>query len=187
MYRHVRENRLRLCGETSHMVDGYRTRMRATRPVIPVDSGWLFIAAGLVMLFACVLIPPQKQMHELSGQLAALRAEERLAMHRLRAYSDFMIALDARDPTLTRRLAAAQLNLARRSDTPVLIAGTASAPVTEWIEASVSAEPVEISDFPASRLAAIVTGSRRHWLIAAAVGCLFIGLLTSARRAAPGE
>ena len=151
--------------------------MRATRAVIPFDSGWLFLLAGVTALSSCLLIPPQEQVHEMNTQLSALRAEERLVMARLRAYSDFLTALDDRDPQLVRRLAAAQLNLAREMETPVLVAGTAKSPVTEWIESSVNPEPVRVTEFPASHLATLVTGARRHWILAAAVGCLFAGLV----------
>lgn len=155
--------------------------MRATRAVIPVDGGWLFIAAGLVMLFACLLIPPQKQTYEISQQLSLFRAEEQLAMQRLRAYTDFLMALDAGDVNLTRRLAAAQLNLARADETPVLLASSASSPVTRWIEESIASQPVVQRSFPESRLSTMVTGTRGHWLMAGAAGCLFIGLITGPR------
>lgn len=151
--------------------------MRVTRPLVRLDPGWLFIAAGLVMVWAAVLIPPQRQLEELRDQLGRLREHERVGVERLRAYAEFVDRLDQGDQTLLRRLAAAQLNLAPIGDIPILAAGSAAAPVTEWIEATVPPVEFQSTDPVRSDLVDLVTGEHRHWVLAGSIAALFIGLL----------
>jgi len=151
--------------------------MRVTRPLVRIDPGWLFIVAGLTMVFAIILIPPQIQLHTMRQRLDLLRAEEAAAIDRLRAYSDFIVALDEGEEVLIRRLAAAQLNRIRADESPVLIAASANQPVTEWIESTVERPAVLTRPYPQTRLTDLVTGPHRHWALAASALCLFIGLV----------
>lgn len=151
--------------------------MRVTRPLVRLDPGWLFIAAGLVMVCAAVLIPPQRQLAEMRDQLGLLREHERVGVERLRAYAEFIERLEQGDPVLLRRLAAAQLNLAPAGDVPILAAGSAAAPVTEWIEATVPPVEFRPHDPVQSDLVELVTGEHRHWVLAGSIAALFIGLL----------
>jgi len=155
---------------------------RSARPLIPVDPGWLFVLAGLIMAGAVILIPPQVQLSDMQTQLGRLEAEEAQTIDRLRAFSDFLATLEDEDPALTRRLAAAQLNLVRQGETPILMARSASAPVTDWIEATVDPRPIVTSDAPTSRLGRLVTGEHRAWVLGAAILCLFVGLVLSGGR-----
>jgi hypothetical protein len=152
---------------------------RSARPLIPIDPGWLFVLAGLIMAGAVILIPPQVQLSDMQAQLGRLEAEEAQTIDRLRAFSDFLATLEDEDPALTRRLAAAQLNLVRQGETPILMARSASAPVTDWIEATVEPRPLVTSDPPTSRLSRLVTGEHRAWALGAAILCLFVGLVLS--------
>jgi hypothetical protein len=151
--------------------------MRLTKPVVVVDPGWLFIIAGLMMIAAAMLIPPQMQLHELRQKVGSLHVQEHRSHERLRAYSDFLATLEEEDQVLLKRLVAAQLNLIPQSEVPVLVAASAAEPVTTWIESTVRVPPHVTSEFPHTRLVDLVTGPDRQWVLGGACVCLFMGIL----------
>ena len=114
--------------------------MRATRPLFQVDPGWLFILAGLSVCAAGIVLPAQADLEALQRQLELLRQEEAQAYARLEAHAQFLDQVDESDASLVRRLAAAQLNMVPQGDTPVLLAVRDTAPVTDWIDATVQAD-----------------------------------------------
>lgn len=160
--------------------------MNASRPLFDFDAGWLFIAAGLAILVAAIILPAQRQLHDLHEQVRTLQVEERTALERLRAHAAFRDLLEREDPALMARLAASQLNLIRRGDRLVLLASTSDAPLTDWIDATVKAGPVESRPHIDSRLMRLVTGDHRHWVVAAAFFCVFLGVMLGPVRARAG-
>lgn len=151
--------------------------MRRTLPLVRFDPGWLYVVSGLTMIAAAVLIPPQKQLDAMRRQVDTLRSVEAVEMERLAAYAEFRTRLARRDEALFERIAAAQLNLIHPGERVLLTAGTAESTITDWIDASV--EPVTIPTVveEPSRLERLATGPHRHWLIAGAALCVFVGLL----------
>jgi hypothetical protein len=160
-----------------------------TRPLFRFDPGWLFIAAGLSVCAAVMILPVQNDLHGLRMQLEQLRNEETRAYARLKAHSDFMDQVDRADPALIRRLAATQLNMVPEGDTPVLLAASASVPVTHWIEAAVKVDmrpPKAPADTMLSKLA---NGPYRLWIFGGGIMAVFFGVLlgtstVNSRRAA---
>lgn len=151
--------------------------MRRTAPLFRPDAGWLFVAAGLAVCAAGVILPAQSDLKTLQQQLDTLRTEESRAYARLKAYNDFLDELDEEDPALVRRLAASQLNIVPASDRPVLLSTAQIAPVTDWIEATVAYDPPAPRPLPDSTLSRLSNGPLRLWLFAGGIMCVFVGLL----------
>jgi len=155
--------------------------VRRWRPILSPDPGWFFILAGLGLIVAALLVPVHQQTHELRSKVARMENDEQVMRDRLRAYADFLAAIDDGDPTLLRRLVTAQLNQIRAEDEPILLASSIDLPVTDWIEAAVEPRPVVVSDYPRTSLTELVTGTWRQWIIGGSVLCLFVGLLLDGR------
>jgi hypothetical protein len=158
--------------------------MRVTRPLFAIDPGWLFIAAGVALCAAIVLLPAQRDLFTLRQQLAAMQQQERFGIERLRAHEAVLADLQADDPSLTRRLAAAQLNIIPASDRPVFLTAQQSIGITEWIDARVAAPHGHATGrvWPETTLSALAAGEYRLWLLAGAMTFAFIGLLVGPPR-----
>ena len=83
---------------------------------------------------------------------------------------------------------AAQLNLVPSGTTPLLIASTRQATVTDWIGHSVAATGAAAPRVPSSHprrswLTTLTAGSGRLWVIATGVLVIFVGLLVDGRPA----
>ncbi len=157
-----------------------------------LDPGWLFVAAGLVLCAAGILVPARQSVEDLQAQLTRLEQQHALNRDRLQAHQTFLDRLRHRDPSLMRRLAAAQLNLVPAGTTPVLIASTRRATVTDWIGHSVRAAAAPASPkLPGhdqrSWLTSLTTGSGRLWVIGAGILVVFVGLLMDGRPAGAGS
>ena len=150
-----------------------------TRPLFQFDSGWLFILAGLAVCAAGVLLPAQSDLEALQRQLQQLRSEENMAYARLKAHADFMDQVDRADPALVRRLAAAQLNMVPEGDTPVLLAGSTSSPVTSWIENTIDLDIRPPKPAPISTLGRWANGPNRLWFFGGGIMAVFFGLILS--------
>jgi len=148
-------------------------------PLFRVDPGWLFVIAGLAFIVAGVLIPAQRELHDLEQKLAVHRAFEKRTAKQIEAYEKFLLQIN--DPTpdeaLVRRLAASQLNRMPKDAVPLLESPTLNDTVPEWIEASVDVKiptPVPNPDTILSRLA---TGPKRIWVLAMGAFLVFVGLM----------
>lgn len=155
--------------------------MRASRPLLRLDAGWLFLAAGLAMCVTGLLVPAQEELEALSAQRDRLLEQELAMQARLKAHSDFLDDLDRADPSLVRRLAASQLNLTRADERPVLLATSANRPVTAWIDAAVPSEPPQHHEHRRSWLSRLAGGPARLWLLGAGILCVFISLIHDLR------
>ncbi len=157
--------------------------------MIRLDPGWLFLLAGLSLVLAAAVIPSGRELHDLEEQLAELRHAEQSNFEVLAAYARFAQDLDDRDPALIRRLAAAQLNMMPRGETPILMASSVSASVSDWVEATVERPPYRAAPPADTLLTRWTEGQRRLWAIGAGAFMVFIGLLLSpiAARPAPAS
>ncbi len=151
--------------------------MRATRPLFEFDPGWLFIAAGLAVCAAGVLLPAQADLRVLEEQLAVLQDEEARAYQRLAAHADFIDHVDRAEPEIIKRLAAAQLNLVPEGDRPVVLAASNAAPVTSWIDSTLSTDIRPPPFDPPSTLSRWANGPSRLWLFGGGIFAVFVGLL----------
>ena len=148
-------------------------------PLFRVDPGWLFVIAGLAFIVAGVLIPAQRELHDLEQKLAVHRAFEARTLKQIEAYESFLEQINAATPdeALVRRLAASQLNRMPKDAVPLLESPTLNDTVPEWIEASVDVKiptPVPNPDTILSRLA---TGPKRIWVLAMGAFLVFVGLM----------
>ncbi|MCH8342487.1 MAG: hypothetical protein IH983_00690 [Planctomycetes bacterium] len=151
--------------------------MRSRGPNLRLDPGWLFILAGLTACAAGILVPAQQDLGALRGQLAQLGDHETISDAQLSAHAEFLRQLHHGDPTLIRRLAAAQLNLMPQGKTPVLLAPSRTANVTDWIDATVQPKAQQPEPRSDSLLTRMTNGPYRLWIFANGVLCVFVGLL----------
>lgn len=152
---------------------------RITKPFFHFDPGWLFILSGLALCAAGILLPAQADVKALQRQLEQLRDEESRALARLKAHADFLDQVDRADPALIKRLAAAQLNLVPEGDRPVLRATSNTAPVTNWVDSTVSFDIRPPKPQPVSTLSRWATGPQRLWMFGGGILAVFIGVLLS--------
>jgi hypothetical protein len=152
--------------------------MRATKPLIQLDAGWLFIIAGLALCVPGVLIPAQQDLFMLQQQRDQLRAQELHNNAILRTHVEFLRALDENDPTLTRRLVASQLNMIPHDDTPLLLVSHPSNAIHQWIESASAVPAYEPAQWTDTTLSQLASGPRRLWLLCGGVLCVFVGLIS---------
>lgn len=125
------------------------------------------------------MLPAENDLQSLRQQLDQLRAEEVHAYARLKAHSDFMDQVDRADPSLVRRLAAAQLHVVPASDRPVLLATSEASPVTQWIDGTVKSDIRPSKAASISTLSRLANGPYRLWLFGGGIMAVFLGLLMS--------
>lgn len=158
--------------------------VKPSQPLFRFDAGWLFVAAGLVLILAAAVVPSERQLHSLRSQLDELRHAQRSNDAIISAYARFVSDLDGRDPSLVRRLAASQLNVIPRGETPLLMASSVNASTSEWIEATADLEPFRAPPPPDTLLARWTSGRGRLWAIGAGGFLVFAGLMIGATPAA---
>ncbi len=153
---------------------------------LTLDSGWLYLISGAVLIVSAVLIPAHDSLASVQYQRDIIAAKEQAALDELKSYSTFLDALQQEDPDLVRRLAAAQLNLIPDNASPVAMLGNElDASVDNWIRSSLP--PPRIVPAPAVRdsyLRRMCTGQYRLWTIAAGAALIFWGLLPSSSSSA---
>lgn len=141
--------------------------------------------AGVALLVAGILIPAQRELHELRGQQAVVEATEARVYARLEAYDRFLTDLRSQDTDLVRRLAIAHLNMVPKGEQSLLLTPGLDQTVAEWIDESVPAVQVQPEPYPDTLLGRLAVGPNRLWLLAASVFLLFIGLLLGPDTARP--
>jgi hypothetical protein len=158
---------------------------RPVRPIDKFDPGWLFLVGGLVLLGFTVVIPAQTDLAEAQWQRDRALAIEAQRKERLFKHERYLAALESREPTVVRALAASQLNL--------IPAGTGAIvevddPATSNASVFPSLEPAPITlpelhqvDSKLGRWAR--DRDSRLWLIAAGSMAVLIGVLPWGRGA----
>ncbi len=145
-------------------------------PLFRFDAGWPFVIAGLALLVSALLIPAQRELHELKGLVQYHRAREQQAFERLAAYDRFLHDLGDGDERVLRRLAASQLNLKLAGESSLMLAPSMNDTVVEWIDASVPLAAQAAPPAPDTLLSRLATGPRRLWILAVGTFMMFIGL-----------
>ncbi|MFO0829241.1 MAG: hypothetical protein U0572_13975 [Phycisphaerales bacterium] len=133
--------------------------------------------AGLALLIAGILIPAQRELHDLRNEMRKVEGEELRMYSRLQAYDRFLSDLRQGDPNLIRRLAIAQLNLVPEGEESFLLTPGMNQTVAQWIDESVPAAKVVPDPYPDTLLGRLALGPNRLWLLGSAVFLLFVGLL----------
>ena len=148
-----------------------------------LDSGWLFLVAGAAICASTLLLPARDDLALAERQLSVLREQHQLTTARMAAYDQFLMELEAGDSAFVQRLAASELNLLPKGDSPVLHdMGAAGASTFEWIESSVPQSHSNRSDgtdLPQTMLGDISHGAYRNLFLGGGIACIFFGLLTS--------
>jgi hypothetical protein len=153
-------------------------------PLFRFDPGWLFLAAGVALLAASVMIPALNELHEAqwrrdqAAALAAWRGE------RLENYEAFLSALERRDETLVRSLVLRNMGLLRPHERVLMLdAGPGAEEASPFLGLDPPFEPVPPPGEPDSRLQRLASSSATApWLIAAGGMFVLIGLLPSPTR-----
>lgn len=147
------------------------------RPLFRLDPGWPFVLAGLALLIAGILIPAQRELHELRGQQKVVEATEARVYARLEAYDRFLSDLRSSNPDLIRRLAIANLNMVPKGEQSLLLTPGLNQSVAQWIDESVPTVKLRPEPYPDTLLGRLAVGPNRLWMLAASVFLLFVGLL----------
>ncbi len=157
------------------------------------DPGWLFIAAGMVILVCSAVLPAQDDLHHARWLRDRARVIEAHRLARIGLHEDYLEALRGQDPNLLLSLAEQQLNQIPIDRTPIAAGGSdgplvqAAATVFPALEPDPSTLPKEHK--VDSLLHRLVTGpTTRLWMVALATALVLIGLLPSgASRHAPAS
>jgi hypothetical protein len=164
--------------QTAPEQDGAPTEAKPT-PLFRFDPGWSFVIAGLLLLVTAVLIPAQRDLHELRNALEVQRAAEDQALRQLGAYDRFLNDLSQAEPQLVSRLAASQLNLMPKDERSMLLVPSLNSTVTDWIEDSEPLLVPAVAPYPDTLLSRLATGPRRLWVLACGAFLVFVGLMLS--------
>lgn len=162
-----------------------RSARTVVGPLFRLDPGWLFLGAGLVLLSATVLIPAVDDLAEARWHRDRAIAVERWRSQRLANHSDYLDALERRDPSLVLSLASTQLNLAP-ADRRVMVDAAASgrvptASVFPALEPKFA--PAERPRRPDSLLQRLAGGDQtRLWLFIGGAMLVLVGLLPPAEK-----
>ena len=155
----------------------------SAKPPLPtLDPGWLFLLAGGAVFVATVLIPAGDDAHAAERQVAQARVWADHQTRRVERYSEYLDALDRRDPALIASLAATHLHLTPVGKRAILFDDP------EWvaqqpIEVFASVEPPTPAAPAAyepvgSLLGNLARGERsRLILLAASAMCILFGVL----------
>jgi len=147
------------------------------RPLFRLDPGWPFVLAGLALLMAALLIPAQRELHELRNEVERIDASESRVYAQLQSYDQFLQELKSGNPDLVRRLAMAQLNMVPKGEQSLLLTPGLNQTVAQWIQESVPTPVVTPAPYPDTLLARFALGPNRLWMCAASVFLLFVGFL----------
>lgn len=156
--------------------------MRNAPPTSIFDSGWLFLIAGGVVFIATTLIPAFDDAHAAERQVRQARAWADHQTRRIERYSEYLDALDRKDPTLIASLAATHLHLRPAGKRAILFEDPeelARRPINvfEGVEPPPPRTPPAFEP-PESVLGDLARGERsRLILFAGATLCILWGLL----------
>lgn len=151
------------------------------KPLISVDSGWLFLIPGLIVLCATILIPALDDVADAKWRRDRVLAIEAHRLERLQNYIDYLDAVDRGDESVVLSLVATQLNMMPEDVIPInppTDPGRTSASIFPELEPT----PILLRDAPPkqerSLLTRLATGERsRLWMIIGGAICVLIGLL----------
>jgi hypothetical protein len=144
-----------------------------------IDPGWPFVISGLALIVSAVLIPAQRELHDLEQRLVVHQKYEERAEEEIKAYQMFLkdLANDATNERLLERLVRAQLNKMPKDERPLLLMPTANETVPTWIESSVTVEIPKPTPYADTLFSRIASGPRRLWVLATGAFLVFLGVM----------
>lgn len=160
--------------------------MRPLAPLSILDPSWLFLLAGLALVASAVLIPAFDDLTQARHHRDRAVAMEAYRNERLANYTGYLGALDARDETLMRSLAASQLNLTPRG-TELLVLPARSGGAGSDVFAQL--DPVYTPPEPPTKVGSTLERwamqpRTRLWVIAFGALCVLVGILPKLRQSA---
>ena len=147
-----------------------------SEPEASFDPGWCFVAAGLLLVAAAVLVPAWRDVERLREQVSVL--EHRVAHAKARDVigGEVLEAFRANDPTTYQRLMAWQWNVVPLGDEAV-IREQHDGGISSWVEARTPEPGPPHVAVPVTRLERLLTGLVRPWVLAAGGLCLLVGII----------
>jgi len=147
------------------------------------DPGWLFLAAGLAVLVASVLVPAAEDLRRAQWQRDRALAVEAHRQSRLARYEEYLAALETQDPALVESLAESQLRQIPQDRNAVPGAPSRGTPNLSVFP---GLEPPELhlAEYHPTRslLASWTTDpGKRVWLLVGGGICVLLGLLPASR------
>ncbi len=139
-------------------------------------AGWAFLVAGLTLVAAAMLVPAWRELDGVRRDHSRLAAQVDLEARRLAATLQVRDSAQRRDPELTRRLIAWQLNHVPAGDTAFVREVHADG-VLGWIDDAVAPNSAGQAAPPVSRLEGLVTGPPRLWVLGGGSMLVFVGLI----------
>jgi hypothetical protein len=146
------------------------------------DSGWLFLIAGAVLLWAAIVLPAKKELAGLQQRLILIQNEHEHIEHQINQYQSFFDSLARHDPALLARVIKMQTSGYMSGEFVVFDPNAAKTPL-QWLERRTAREP-EVINSPEqpSKLEALVTDDQRLWVAGFGGLVIFIGLVQGPRR-----
>ena len=123
-----------------------------------------------------MLVPAWRELDDVRRDHSRLSAQVELEARRLATTVQVRDSVQRRDPELTRRLIAWQLNHVPAGDTAYAREVHAEG-VLGWIDHRVEPMPPMAASPPTSRLEGLVTGQARLWVLGGGSILVFVGLV----------
>lgn len=160
----------------------------AVKPPLPLfDPGWLFLLAGGAVFVATILIPAADDAHAAERQVEQARVWADHQTKRVERYSEYLDALDRRDPALIASLAATHLHLTPAGKKALLMEdpewlAQRPIPIFENVEPDTPITPAAYKPLD-SALGNLARGERsRLVMLAVAALCILYGALPMTRK-----
>ncbi|MEC8559894.1 MAG: hypothetical protein VXY94_07440 [Planctomycetota bacterium] len=158
------------------------------------DSGWPWLLAGILLLVCAGVVPSEERLARERTAVLDLHREVSNLREVSETYGRFLAEVGRGEPTVVRRLAAAQLGVLPRGHEPLVMLSGVADPPTRWIERAAldgstegPAVPVPVDD--SSMLASLLQGPGQLWVFGTSLLLVFVGLLLGPtdRGAEPGS
>ena len=158
------------------------------------DSGWPWLLAGILLLVCAGVVPSEERLARERSAVRDLHREVSSLREVSETYGRFLAEVGRGEPTVVRRLAAAQLGVLPRGHEPLVMLSGVADPPTRWIERAALVGHTESSEAPvpdvgSSMLATLLHGPGQLWVFGTSLLLVFTGLLLgpSDRREEPGS
>ena len=150
--------------------------------MVAYSIGLVFLALGLVMVAAVVLIPVLLENGELQSQRDLLRLQADRMAEQEESYRRTLSALEAEDPLLLERVAYSYLRLKPTGAEVVETSGPNDGPtplstIESWLHKPMPTAPESGDHIIPPHLIRLVIGETRYMVLALGVVLLMLGLM----------
>ena len=148
-----------------------------------IDSGWLYLLAGSILLWAAIVLPAKQELASLQEKLEIIESEDGDIARRIVEYQSFLDALIGGDAQLLQRVIKMQRAGEAKGDFIVFDPNAAKTPL-EWLRRRTISDEILIpSPEKASILVRMTGDDRRLWVAGFGGLIIFFGLVQSQQRA----